>query len=69
MPKAWTCLKEPSRHGSFPQSGMDTLSAIYGGLQPRDRYGCPICIASGGEGHMRAATQTEADRLSAQQEA
>ena len=45
MSKAWTCIADPVRHGSFLQTALDTLSAIYGGLQPKDRFACPICIA------------------------
>jgi hypothetical protein len=66
MPLAWTCITDPERHGSFLQSGLDTLSAIYGGMQPKGRFACPICIALAQPGHMRAATITEADRLFAQ---
>jgi hypothetical protein len=67
MPKAWTCLAQPIRHGSFLQAGLDTLSAIHGAPQPFDRYACPVCLAAGGPGYVRAATETEADRLSAEQ--
>lgn len=66
MPKAWTCNAEPIKHGSFLQLGLDNLSAIYGAVQPMDRYACPVCLANRQPGWMRAATQPEADRLSAQ---
>lgn len=69
MPHAWTCCGYPDLHGSFLQAGLDTLSAIYGVCQPRNRYACPVCMACGEPGHMRPATQTEGDRLSLQQEA
>lgn len=59
MARAWTCTAEPHRHGSFLQIGLDTLSAIYGALQPRDRFGCPVCIAQGKSGWMRPATEQE----------
>lgn len=62
MPHAWLCTAHPEAHGAFPQAGLDTLSAIYGALQPRDRYGCPICLSQGQPGWMRAATETEAAR-------
>lgn len=67
MTLAWTCLSKPEQHGSFLQTGLDTLSAIYGAVQPRNRYACPICIAHGGEGWARPATQTEAARIAAEQ--
>lgn len=67
MSKAWTCATEPERHGTFPQSGLDTLSALYGALQPRDRYGCPICLAQGKSGWLTPATHTEAARIAAEQ--
>lgn len=66
MVAAWTCLEEPQRHGSFPQSGLDTLSALYGALQPRDRYGCPVCFAAGKEGWVRPASSDEVDKVQCQ---
>jgi hypothetical protein len=69
MARAWTCRTYPELHGSFLQLGLDNLSALHGVCQPRDRYACPVCMACGEPGHMRPASQTEADRLSAQQEA
>lgn len=59
MPAAWTCTAEPQRHGSFLQSGLDTLSAIYGGLQPRGRFACPICVALSRPGYVRPASAAE----------
>lgn len=67
MPAAWTCEAEPARHGSFLQLGLDNLSALYGALQPRNRYGCPICLARGLDGWMRAASEPEAARIAAEQ--
>lgn len=63
MPLAWTCISYPEIHGSFLQAGLDTLSALFGALQPRDRYGCPRCIAAGEPGWMKPATETEAARI------
>lgn len=68
MSRAWTCISDPDSHGSFLQAGLDALSARYGALQPRDRYGCPRCIAAGQPGWMRPASSTEAGRILAQQE-
>lgn len=67
LPLAWTCTADPARHGSFLQSGLDTLSAIYGGLQPKGRFACPICIALGQPGWVRPSTETEAARIAAEQ--
>lgn len=64
---AWTCTVEPERHGSFLQSGLETLSAIYGGLQPKGRFACPVCIALGKSGWMRPADKTEVARLATEQ--
>lgn len=68
MSRAWTCRTYPELHGSFLQHGLDTLSAIHGVCQPRDRYACPVCMACGEPGWMTPATSTEAGRLSAQLE-
>jgi hypothetical protein len=67
MPSAWTCTTYPDLHGSFLQSGLDTLSAIYGALQPRNRHGCPVCLAMGESGWMRPASGAEVERLAAEQ--
>ena len=61
MPLAWACRDE--NHGAFLQAGLDTLSALHGALQPRDRYGCPVCLARGLPGWVRPATHEEASTL------
>lgn len=67
MSLAWTCVVAPEQHGSFLQTGLDNLTAIYGALQPFDRYACPVCLADGKPGYARPASHTEAARLAAQQ--
>lgn len=66
MPKAWTCSAFPEKHGSFLQLGLDNLSAIFGAVQPIDRFQCPICAADHKPGWMRAATEREVATLSHQ---
>lgn len=58
-PHAWTCLDHPASHGSFPQAGLDMLAGIAPDLQPKNRYGCPRCVAEHKPGWMRP---TEAAR-------
>lgn len=66
MARAWTCREEPIRHGSFLQSGLDTVSAIYGGIQPKGRYACPVCIALAKPGFVRPASESEVAQLAAE---
>jgi hypothetical protein len=66
MPAAWTCSAEPKKHGSFLQLGLDNLSAIFGAVQPMDRYACPVCLAQNQSGWMKPATESEVAALSHQ---
>jgi hypothetical protein len=63
LPLAWTCTAEPETHGAFFQSGLRALAERNPELQPLGAFGCPICIAIGKQGSVRAATASEAARL------
>jgi len=69
MPFAWTCKAFPEQHGTFPQKGLEIVAAVAPELQPVGRFGCVLCIMEGKPAWVRPATITEAERLSAQQEA
>lgn len=63
MPWAWTCIEHPASHGHFPQAALDHLAAIAPKMQPRNRYGCPKCIAFDKPGWMRPTFSEETGGL------
>lgn len=67
MTLAWQCAADAG-HGPFLQAGLDALADLHPELQPRGRFGCPVCVAKGLAGWLRPASKTEAARFAVNKE-